>query len=63
MKFGALITWEMLFLKNHRENAMGKLLADPFIKIKIERISGSTVWNAVQFVLIAHPIIGLPKYI
>ena len=31
-------------------------------KIKIEHISGSTVWNVIQFVFIVCPSWGLPKY-
>ena len=44
-KFGLLnnITRERLFLKNHTQNVVGNLVPDPFIKIKIEHISGSTI--------------------
>ena len=31
-------------------------------KIKIEHISGSTVWNVIQFVFLACPSWGLPKH-
>ena len=40
-----------------------KLVADPFIKIIIEHISGSTVLNVIKIVFIACPSRGLPKYI
>ena len=40
-----------------------KLVLDRFLKIKIEHTSGSTVWNVVQFVFIACPSRGLPKYV
>ena len=34
-----------------------------FIKIKIEHISWSTVWNFMQFAFIVRPSQVLPKYI
>ena len=42
MKFGNL-TRETTFLKNHTQNVVKKLVTAPFTKIKIERMSGSTV--------------------
>ena len=33
----------MFFLENYTQNVAEKLVADPFIKIKIEHISRSTV--------------------
>ena len=35
------ITRETLFVKNHTQNEVKKLLPDPFLKIKIEHISES----------------------
>ena len=43
MKFGQLIRYNMraIFLKNYSQNMAKKLFPDPFLKIKIEHISGS----------------------
>ena len=45
MKFGQLIEYNMrnVFLENHTQNAVEKLVLDPFLKSKIEHISGSMV--------------------
>ena len=53
MKFGQLIEYKMknIFLKNHVENVVEKLVPYPFIK-KIK--TGSTIWNVIQFVLIVY---------
>ena len=62
MKFGQLVEYNMIFfLKNHTQNVEEKLVPDPFIKIKIEHISGSTTWNVIKFVFIV--CWDLPKYI
>ena len=45
------------------ENVVEELVPDPFIKIKIEYISESVVWNIIQFVFIVFQSEGLPKYI
>ena len=58
-----VLTWEILFLKNHTQNVVEKLVPDPIIEIKLEHISGLTVWNGMQFVFIVYPIGVLPKYI
>ena len=44
MKFGQLIKYNMrnIFLKNNAQNIAKKLASDPFLKIEIEQISGST---------------------
>ena len=45
MKFGQLIDYNMrnIFLENHAQNVVEKLIPDPLIKVKIEHYSGSTV--------------------
>ena len=47
MKFGQLIKYNMrklfFFWKNYTQNMVEKLCQDPFLKIKIEHISGSIV--------------------
>ena len=44
MRFDQLIEYnKYFFLKNYVQNVMEKLFPDPFVKIKIERISGSVV--------------------
>ena len=45
MRFDQLIEYNIkyFFLKNYVQNVMEKLFPDPFVKIKIERISGSVV--------------------
>ena len=40
MKFRQLVEY---FLKNHKQNVAEKLVPDPFLKMKIENISGSIV--------------------
>ena len=46
MRFGQLIEHDKIFfLKKHKQNVVAKLFLDPFLKIKIELIFGSTVWN------------------
>ena len=43
MKFGHLIEFKMrnIFLENYTQNVVEKLVPDPFLKNKIEHISGS----------------------
>ena len=41
-----------IFLEKSYINVVGKLVPDTFLKIKIEYISGSTVQNFIQFVLL-----------
>ena len=42
MKFGQLIRYNIaIFLENYSQNMAEKLFPDPFLKIKIEHISGS----------------------
>ena len=43
MKIGQLIEYNIrnIFIKNYTQNMVEKLVPDPFIKIKIELISGS----------------------
>ena len=45
MKFGQLIEYNMrnIFVENHTQNVLEKLFPDPYLKIKIEHISGSIV--------------------
>ena len=40
-----------------------KLSQTLFHKIKIEHISGSTVWNFLQFAFIVCPRQGVPAYV
>ena len=56
-KFGLWknVTWEIFFLKNHTQKVVGNLVPDPSIKIKIEHVSGSTVWNVLKFVFMSKP--------
>ena len=42
----------MLFMKNYTQNVVEKLILDLFLKIKMQHISGLTVWNFIQFVFI-----------
>ena len=52
-----------IFLKNHTQNVVEKLVPDPFLKIKIDDISGwSTVRNFLQLAFIVRPSPWLPKY-
>ena len=39
-------------MKNYTQNMVEKLVPDPFIKIRIELISGPIVWNVIKFVFI-----------
>ena len=55
------VTWEIVFLKNHIQNVVEKLVQDPLKKVKIDHISGSTVWNYIRFVFIVGPTRDLPK--
>ena len=45
VKFGQLIEYKMgpFLLKNHTQNVLQILFPDPYLKIKIEDISGSIV--------------------
>ena len=45
VKFGQLIEYKMgpFLLKNHTQNVLQILFQDPYLKIKIEDISGSIV--------------------
>ena len=63
MKSGQLIecNMEIFFFKNHKLYVVEKLVPDPFIKITIEHVSGSTVCN--QFISTVCKGWGLPKYI
>ena len=55
MKFGQLIKSNMrnVFLETSYPNMVQKLVADPFLKIKIQHISGLIVLSFIQFILIA----------
>ena len=63
MKFDQLIVYNMIhiFLEKSYTKCGGE--TDPCLKIKIEQISGSTFWNAVQFVFIVCPRQSPPEYI
>ena len=54
MKFGQLIKYNMknIFMKNNAQNLVEKLIPGPFLKIRIQHISGSTLWSSIQFVFI-----------
>ena len=52
----------MFFLKDHKQNVVGKLVPEPFIKSKIMHISESTVRNVIQLVFMVCPSGGLQKY-
>ena len=54
MKIGQLIEYNIrnIFIKNYTQNMVEKLVPDPFIKIKIELISGPIIWNVIKFVFI-----------
>ena len=45
IKFGQLIEYNMrnIFMKNHTQNMMEKLVPDTFIKMKIEHTSGLAI--------------------
>ena len=60
MTFGQL-TWEIFFSKNHTQNVVEKLVPNPFLKIKSEHVSRSTVWNFIQFLLIQRSSRRLTK--
>ena len=51
MKFGQLldIAGETFFLKNHAQNVAEKVVPDPFLKTKIEHISGSIVKSFILY--------------
>ena len=57
MKFCQLMEYKtrIIFLKYRTPNVVKKLVSDPIKKIKIEHISGSTVWNVVNLVFIGCP--------
>ena len=60
MKFGQLIECNMknIFLKNHTQNMVEKLVPDPFLKIRIEHNSGSIVYNFIQFAFFVWQVEG-----
>ena len=64
MKFDQIIEYNMrnIFLKNHTQNLVAKLVPDLKKEIKIEHISGP-VSNFTKIVFIAYPDCGLPKHI
>ena len=55
MKFGQLIEYNMrnIFLEKSYTKCGGETIPRPFLKIKIEHISGSIAYNYMQVVLIA----------
>ena len=66
IKFVQLIEYNIrgICLKKSYTKHGGGASPRPFkIKIKIENISGSTVWNVIKFVFIVCPSRGLLKYI
>ena len=65
MKFGQLIEYDTrnIFPEKSYTKCGGKTGLDPFLKKKIERISGSAIWSFIQFVFIVWPCPGLSKYI
>ena len=65
MKFGQLIKYNMrnISLKNHTQNVGEKESETLFLKLEIELIAGSTIWNFVHFLFIVCPSRGLLKYI
>ena len=53
-----------IFIEKSYTKCGGEASPRPFyIKIKIERISRSTAWNAINFVFSVYPSGGLPKHI
>ena len=43
-------TWKIIFLENHKQNIVKKLVSDCFLKkSKIEHIPGSKIWNFIHF--------------
>ena len=65
MIFGQTIACNMrnIFLKNHTQNLVEKLVPDPFLNNEIEHISESLVLNFIQFVYIVLQVYYLLKYI
>ena len=63
MKFSQLKEYNMrnIFLKNHIQNVVEKLVPDFSINNQNEPISGSTVWGVVKFVFVVCPSRGLTK--
>ena len=41
------VACEIFFLKNYTQNVLEKLVPDPFLKIKIENVSGSIVLHSL----------------
>ena len=52
----------MFFLKDRLKNVAEKLVAEPFIKIKIEQTLNQE-FEMIKFVFNICPTEGLPKYI